>query len=80
MNIATVASMTNAEYQILIVSMVKGETLMSGQDRAIHDLSAELLPKSVLISYSQSGKCNERQASNYADSSVFIRSTNQALS
>lgn len=55
MNIATVASMTNAEYQILIVSMVKGETLMSGQDCAIHDLSAELLPKSVLRGYAQSG-------------------------
>jgi hypothetical protein len=37
------------------------------------------LPKSVLIGYAQSGKCNERQASNYADSSVFIRSTNQAV-
>jgi len=37
------------------------------------------LPKSVLIGYAQSGKCNERQASNYADSSAFIRSHNQAL-
>ena len=42
-------------------------------------VAAELLPKSVLIGYAQSGKCNERQASNYADSSVFIRSTNQAV-
>ena len=41
--------------------------------------SAELLPKSVLIGYAQSGKCNERQASNYADSSVFIRSHNQTV-
>jgi len=41
--------------------------------------SAEVLPKSVLIGYAQSGKCNERQASNYADSSAFIRSTNQAV-
>ena len=40
---------------------------------------AELLQKSVLIGYAQSGKCNERQASSYADSSVFIRSTNQAV-
>ncbi len=41
--------------------------------------SAELLPKSVLIGYAQSGKCNERQASNYADSSAFIRSDNQVV-
>ena len=41
---------------------------------------AELLPKSVLIGYAQSGKCNERQASNYADSSAFIRSHNQTVS
>ena len=40
---------------------------------------AELLPKLVLIGYAQSGKCNERQASNYADSSVFIRSDNQVV-
>jgi len=45
----------------------------------IFDTSAEVLPKSVLIGYAQSGKCNERQASNYADSSAFIRSTNQAV-
>ena len=41
--------------------------------------SAELLPKSVLTGYAQSGKCNERQATNYADFSAFIRSTNQAV-
>ena len=40
---------------------------------------AELLPKSVLIGYAQSGKCNERQASNHADSSVFIRSDNHMI-
>jgi hypothetical protein len=45
----------------------------------ISDTSAELLPKLVLISYAQSGKCNERQASKYADSSVFIRSDNQVV-
>jgi len=45
----------------------------------ISDTSAELLPKLVLISYAQSGKCNERQASKYADSSAFIRSTNQVV-
>jgi len=45
----------------------------------IFDTSAEVLPKLVLIGYAQSGKCNERQASNYADSSAFIRSTNQAV-
>ena len=42
-------------------------------------VAAELLPKSVLIGYAQSGKRNERQASNYADSSAFIRSDNQAV-
>jgi hypothetical protein len=45
----------------------------------ISDTSAELLPKLVLISYAQSGKCNERQASKYADSSVFIRSDNHMI-
>jgi hypothetical protein len=42
-------------------------------------MDAELLPNLVLISYAQSGKCNERQANNYADSSVFIRSTKQII-
>ena len=37
------------------------------------------LPKLVLIGYAQSGKCNERQASNYADSNVFIRSDNHMI-
>jgi len=45
----------------------------------IFDTSAEVLPKLVLIGYAQSGKCNERQASNYADSSAFIRSDNQVV-
>ena len=45
----------------------------------IFDTSAEVLPKSVLIGYAQSGKCNERQASNYADSSAFIRSHNHMI-
>ena len=42
----------------------------------ISDTSAELLPKSVLLGYAQSGKCNERQASSYADFGAFIRSDN----
>jgi hypothetical protein len=45
----------------------------------IFDTSAEVLPKSVLIGYAQSGKCNERQASTYADSSAFIRSDNHMI-
>ena len=36
-------------------------------------------PNSVLIGCSRSGKCNERQASNYGDSSVFIHFTNQVV-
>jgi len=45
----------------------------------IFDTSAEVLPKSVLFGNAQSGKCNERQASNYADSSASIRSDNNAV-
>jgi len=37
------------------------------------------LPKSVLIGNALSGKCNERQASNYADSSALIRSDNHMI-
>jgi len=48
-------------------------------DPLIANPLAELLPKSVLISYAQSGKCNERQASNYADSSASIRSDNHMI-
>ena len=32
-----------------------------------------------MIGYAQSSKCNERQASSYADFGAFIRSTNQAV-
>jgi len=48
----------------------------SVDDPLIANPLAELLPKSVLISYAQSGKCNKRQASNYADYSASIRSDN----
>jgi len=64
--------------KILAGSIVNGETFMSDQSRIINDMGAEILPKSALIGYAQSGKCNERQASEYAYFSVFIRSTNQA--
>ena len=65
--------------KIIAGSIVNGETFMSDQSRIINDMGAEILPKSALIGYAQSGKCNERQASNYADSNAFIRSTNQAV-
>jgi len=52
---------------------------MSDQCRIINDMGAELLPKSVLLGYAQSGKCNERQASNYADSNAFIRSDHHPI-
>ena len=60
--------------KILAGSTVNGEKFMSDQCRIINDMGAELLPKSVLIGYAKSGKCNERQASKYAYFSVFIRS------
>ena len=65
--------------KIIAGSIVNGETFMSDQSRIINDMGAEILPKSALIGYAQSGKCNERQASEYAYFSVFIRSTNQAV-